>query len=59
MLPVYDDMLQLVEKSRGWIKFDERFGDVLDRLKIQNYPELYLDQTLLDGTFLSILLDDE
>lgn len=44
MVPEYEEMLLYIEKSGGHFQLTPEINDAIVRLKVDNYPELYLDE---------------
>ena len=47
VIPEYEEMLVFIEKRGGNFQFPPNINDVITRLKIDNYPELYRDESKL------------
>jgi hypothetical protein len=59
-IPEYEEMLVFIEKNGGWISLPPKVLELIDRLKIHNYPELYRSQdTLNKMLLLAIMSVDE
>ena len=60
VIPDYEEMLVFIEKNGGWISMPPKMSEVVDRLKIHNYPELYRsEETLVKMLLLAFMSVDE
>ncbi|HUX80431.1 MAG TPA: hypothetical protein VMW10_11925 [Alphaproteobacteria bacterium] len=41
IIPEYEEMLVFIEQNGGWINMPPKMIEIIDRLKLHNYPELY------------------
>jgi hypothetical protein len=47
LLPEYGELLGLFEKDGGWVRFQDRFYQALETLKIADYAKLYTDESII------------
>ena len=47
IIPQYEEMLISIEKRGGYLQLPTKVNEVITRLKIDNYPEFYKDETKL------------
>lgn len=46
-IPEYEEMLVFIEKNGGWVNMPPEMIEMIDRLKLHNYPELYRSEETL------------
>ena len=60
VIPEYEDMLAFIEKNGGRMNMPPKMIELIDRLKLHNYPELYRsEETLIKMTLLAFMSADE
>ena len=56
----YEDFLVFIEKNGGWMNLPPKMAEVINRLKLHNYPELYRsEETLFKMLLLAFMSVDE
>jgi len=59
-IPEYEEMLVFIEENGGWINMPPKMIEMIDRLKLHNYPELYRsEETLAKMLLLAFMSVDE
>lgn len=60
VIPEYEDMLAFIEKNGGRMNMPPKTNELIDRLKLHNYAELYRsEETLIKMTLLAFMSADE
>lgn len=59
VIPDYEEMLVFIEKNGGWVSMPPKMLEIVDRLKVHNYPELYRSEETLAKMLLLALLPVE
>ena len=52
MIPEYEEMLKFFEKKGGYLQLPPNINEVINKLKIDNYPELYRAESKLTNMLL-------
>lgn len=56
LIPQYEEMLAFIEDTGGLVRLPDEFNEIIERLMVGNYPELYRDeQTLTKMIALSVM----
>lgn len=59
-IPEYEEMLVFIEENGGWINMPPKMIEMIDRLKLHNYPELYRsEETLVKMLLLAFMSVEE
>jgi hypothetical protein len=58
-IPEYEEMLVFSEQNGGWINMPPKMIEMIDRLKLHNYPELYRSEETLAKMLLLALISVE
>ncbi len=59
-IPEFEEMLLFIEQNGGWISLPPKMVELVDRLKIHNYPEFYRsDETLSKLLLLAFMSVEE
>lgn len=59
-IPEYEEMLVFFEQNGGWINMPPKMIEMMDRLKVHNYPELYAsEETLTKMMLLAFMTVEE
>ena len=59
-IPEYEDFLVFIERDGGWMNLPPKMTEVIDRLKLHNYPELYRsEETLIKMLLLAFMSVDD
>ncbi|MGA7750781.1 MAG: hypothetical protein WCA63_11620 [Gallionella sp.] len=60
VIPDYEEMLVFIEKNGGWISPPPKFSELVDKLKIHDYPFLYRgEETIVKALLLSFMPVEE
>lgn len=59
-IPEYEEMLVFIENNGGWISPPPKIAELLDKLKAQDYPQLYRgENTIIKALLLTYMSADE